>query len=97
MEVRDVPPGARRSYGDNNHFVLSRRQSKQRVAVAGSQSGEINNRAKGHSPRVSGCWREYHSDGAMIFAWADSVKVRAYKPDLVSLKGIGLKPYIGIS
>jgi hypothetical protein len=36
VEVRDVPPGPWRSYGDNNHFVLSRRQSEQRVAVAGS-------------------------------------------------------------
>ena len=36
VEVRDVPPGPWRRYGDNNHFVLSTRQSEQRVAVAGS-------------------------------------------------------------
>lgn len=31
VEVRDVPPGPWRSYGDNNHFVLARRQTEQRV------------------------------------------------------------------
>jgi hypothetical protein len=36
MEVRDVPPGPWRSYGDNNHFVIARRQSEQRVAAGGS-------------------------------------------------------------
>ena len=36
VEVRDVPPGPWRSYGDNNHFVLARRQSEQRVAAGGS-------------------------------------------------------------
>jgi len=30
VEVRDVPPGPWRSYGDNNHFVLARRQIEQR-------------------------------------------------------------------
>jgi len=35
VEVRDVAPGPWRSYGDNNHFVLARRQSEQRVAVKG--------------------------------------------------------------
>jgi len=33
VEVRDVPPGPWRSYGDNNHFVIARRQSEQRMAV----------------------------------------------------------------
>ena len=32
VEVRDVPPGPWRSYGDNNHFVVARRQSEQRMA-----------------------------------------------------------------
>lgn len=32
VEVRDVPPGPWRTYGDNNHFVLARRQSEQRLA-----------------------------------------------------------------
>ena len=36
VEVRDVPPGPWRSYGDNNHFVIARRQSEQRVAAGGS-------------------------------------------------------------
>src|SRR5438132_1655284 len=36
IEVRDVPPGPWRSYGDNNHFVVARRQSEQRVAAGGS-------------------------------------------------------------
>ena len=34
VEVRDVPPGPWRSYGDNNHFVIARRQSEQRVGAA---------------------------------------------------------------
>jgi hypothetical protein len=33
VEVRDVAPGPWRSYGDNNHFVIARRQSEQRVPV----------------------------------------------------------------
>lgn len=32
VEVRDVAPGPWRTYGDNNHFVLARRQSEQRLA-----------------------------------------------------------------
>ena len=31
VEVRDVPPGPWRSYGENNHFVIARRQTEQRV------------------------------------------------------------------
>jgi hypothetical protein len=31
VEVRDVPSGPWRSYGDNNHFVIARRQSEQRM------------------------------------------------------------------
>ena len=31
VEVRDVPPGPWRNYGDNNHFVIAKRQSEQRV------------------------------------------------------------------
>ena len=29
VEVRDVPPGPWRNYGDNNHFVIAKRQSEQ--------------------------------------------------------------------
>src|SRR5436189_138337 len=36
VEVRDVPPGPWRNYGDNNHFVLARRQSDQQLAAGGS-------------------------------------------------------------
>ncbi|MEY2545582.1 MAG: hypothetical protein QOG48_699 [Verrucomicrobiota bacterium] len=32
VEVRDVPPGPWRSYGDNNHFVLAQRNREQNVA-----------------------------------------------------------------
>ena len=32
VEVRDVPPGPWRNYGDNNHFVIARRQTEQRLA-----------------------------------------------------------------
>ncbi len=31
VEVRDVPPGPWRNYGDNNHFVIAKRQSEQSV------------------------------------------------------------------
>ena len=29
VEVRDVPPGPWRTYGDNNHFVIAQRQAQQ--------------------------------------------------------------------
>ena len=32
VEVRDVPPGPWRTYGDNNHFVLARRAQESKVA-----------------------------------------------------------------
>ena len=32
VEVRDVPAGPWRNYGDNNHFVIAQRQSQQRLA-----------------------------------------------------------------
>jgi hypothetical protein len=32
VEVYDVPPGPWRSYGDNNHFVIARSKSEQRMA-----------------------------------------------------------------
>ena len=32
VDVRDVPPGPWRSYGDNNHFVLAKRQMEQKLA-----------------------------------------------------------------
>jgi len=32
IEVRDVPPGAWRSYGENNNFVIARRQLEQQLA-----------------------------------------------------------------
>ena len=31
VEVRDVPPGPWRTYGDNNHFVIAKRQAEQRL------------------------------------------------------------------
>jgi len=31
VEARDVPPGPWRSYGENNHFVIARRQTEQRL------------------------------------------------------------------
>ena len=36
VEVRDVPPGPWRSYGDNNHFVIAKRQAEARLV---QQSG----------------------------------------------------------
>ncbi len=32
VEVRDVPPGPWRNYGDNNNFVIARRETDQRLA-----------------------------------------------------------------
>jgi hypothetical protein len=32
VEVRDVPPGPWRNYGDNNHFVIARRLTEERLA-----------------------------------------------------------------
>jgi len=32
IEARDVPPGPWRNYGDNNNFVIARRQTEQRLA-----------------------------------------------------------------
>jgi hypothetical protein len=36
VDVRDVPAGPWRSYGDNNHFVLARRQAEQRLVQQSS-------------------------------------------------------------
>src|SRR5437016_9870797 len=36
VEVRDIPPGPWRSYGDNNHFVIAKRQAEARLV---QQSG----------------------------------------------------------
>lgn len=32
VEVRDVPPGPWRNHGDNNHFVIAKRQTEERLA-----------------------------------------------------------------
>ncbi|MGH7939422.1 MAG: hypothetical protein ACRD5Z_20755, partial [Bryobacteraceae bacterium] len=32
VEVRDVPPGPWRNYGDNNNFVIARRMTEERLA-----------------------------------------------------------------
>src|SRR3954466_12962875 len=37
IEVSDVPPGPWRTYGDNNHFVLAKRQAEQKL-VQSSQA-----------------------------------------------------------
>jgi hypothetical protein len=37
VEVRDVPPGPWRSYGENNHFVIARRQLAQNVQHSGDK------------------------------------------------------------
>jgi hypothetical protein len=31
IEVRDIPPGPWRTYGDNNHFVIAKRQAEARL------------------------------------------------------------------
>jgi hypothetical protein len=36
VDIRDVPAGPWRSYGDNNHFVIARRQSEQRLVQQGA-------------------------------------------------------------
>jgi len=40
VDVRDVPPGPWRSYGENNNFVIARRQLEQQVAKSGSGSAK---------------------------------------------------------
>jgi hypothetical protein len=40
VEVGDVPPGPWRSYGDNNHFVIARRQTEQRVVQQASENAK---------------------------------------------------------
>jgi hypothetical protein len=36
--VRDVPPGPWRSYGDNNHFVIAKRQAEARLVQQSSST-----------------------------------------------------------
>jgi len=38
VDVRDVPPGPWRTYGDNNNFVLARRQMEQKLVQQGASS-----------------------------------------------------------
>jgi hypothetical protein len=40
VDVRDVPPGPWRSYGENNNFVIARRQLEQQLAKSGSGSAK---------------------------------------------------------
>lgn len=44
VEVRDVPPGPWRSYGENNHFVIARRQNEQRLMKQKSQQSDQNSK-----------------------------------------------------
>jgi len=39
VNTQDVPPGPWRSYGENNHFVIARRQAEQRLVQQGGNSG----------------------------------------------------------
>jgi hypothetical protein len=39
VNTQEVPPGPWRSYGDNNHFVIARRQAEQRLVQQGGNSG----------------------------------------------------------
>jgi hypothetical protein len=39
VEVREVPPGPWRSYGGNNHFVIARGNTEQRLADQMLQQG----------------------------------------------------------
>ena len=38
VDVRDIPPGPWRSYGDNNNFVLAKRQQEQKVVDRSSNA-----------------------------------------------------------
>ena len=38
VNTQDVPPGPWRSYGDNNHFVIARRQAEQRLVQQGGSN-----------------------------------------------------------
>jgi hypothetical protein len=44
VEVRDVLPGPWRSYGENNHFVIARRQNGQRLMEQKSQQSDENSK-----------------------------------------------------
>jgi hypothetical protein len=39
VNTQDVAPGPWRSYGENNHFVIARRQAEQRLVQQGGNSG----------------------------------------------------------
>jgi hypothetical protein len=39
VNTQDVPAGPWRSYGENNHFVIARRQAEQRLVQQGGNSG----------------------------------------------------------
>jgi hypothetical protein len=40
IEVGEIPPGPWRSYGDNNHFVIARRSTEQRVVQQASENAK---------------------------------------------------------
>ena len=42
VEVPDVPPGPWRSHGENNHFVIARRQNELRITDEKSQPSDEN-------------------------------------------------------
>lgn len=41
VNIPDVPPGPWKSYGDNNHFVIARRQAEQRLVQQGGGASNI--------------------------------------------------------
>jgi hypothetical protein len=44
VEARDVPPGPWRSYGENNHFVIARRQMERHLMEQKSQQSDQNSK-----------------------------------------------------
>jgi hypothetical protein len=44
VEARDVPPGPWKSYGENNHFVIARRQIEQQLMEQRSQQSDQNSK-----------------------------------------------------
>jgi hypothetical protein len=70
IELRDVPPGPWRSYGDNNHFVIARRQSEQRVAVPGSGAAKSTTEPKAIPGESAAAEPSATADGANITATA---------------------------
>jgi hypothetical protein len=60
VDVRDVPPGPWRSYGDNNNFVLARRQMEQKLTQQGGAAETVSANNRSASPSEPAIDAEAH-------------------------------------